>query len=105
LIHPEYGLWSAFRAVLVFEDEFEVPTTVAKTYPCDTCETKPCLSTCPVGAFSCEGYDYLACKKHVKSDAGSECHQGGCLARRACPIGQEYIYEKDHQAFHMAAYV
>ncbi|MGB7286164.1 MAG: hypothetical protein WBC71_04455, partial [Salaquimonas sp.] len=48
LIHPEFGLWHAFRAVLVFGEaiELEVPQTL--NHPCDTCVEKPCLSACPV---------------------------------------------------------
>ncbi len=105
LVHSEFGLWMAFRAVLVFEGEFGIPTTKVGAHPCDSCEGKPCLSTCPIGAFTDAGYDYKACKSYVKSAAGTECREGGCLARQACPVGQEYAYEKAHKAFHMAAYV
>ena len=105
LIHPEYGLWSAFRAVLVFENDFELPPNPLKMHPCDNCKTKPCLTTCPISAFGDEGYDYIACKKHVKSAAGKVCKSTGCIARKSCPVGQQHAYETEHQAFHMEAYV
>lgn len=105
LIHPQYGLWTALRGLMVFKGEFDVPTHHVDWHPCARCEDKPCLSTCPVNAFSGESYDYVTCRAHVASDAGAACLQGGCLARKACPVGQGFAYEDDHQAFHMAAYV
>jgi hypothetical protein len=104
MIHPAYGLWTAFRAVLVFAERFEIPDSAPKSRPCDTCQDKPCLTTCPIGAFTVEAYDYLSCKSHVASSAGKPCFEGGCLARQACPVGQGYIYESSHQNFHMKAY-
>jgi len=29
---------------------------------------------------------------------------GGCLARRACPVGQYYAYEPEQMHFHMLAF-
>lgn len=105
LIHPTYGLWMAFRAVLVFSDRFSLPESGKRDRPCDTCSEKPCLNTCPIGAFTEQGYDYLSCKAHVASQPGRLCLEGGCLARQACPVGRNLIYEKPHQAFHMNAYI
>ncbi len=104
-IHPEYGLWTAFRGALMFDVEIEFETKLVDWHPCDRCVEKPCLITCPIGAFNAEGYDYLSCKSHVRSDIGYACRSGSCLARKSCPIGTEYVYVPDHQAFHMAAYI
>jgi len=105
LIHPKHGLWTAYRAVLVFEQRFEVPKPEISARPCDSCLEKPCLNTCPIGAFAEDGYDYIACKAHVASEPGRTCLDGGCLARQACPVGRNYSYERRHQAFHMKAYI
>lgn len=105
LHHPEFGLWTAFRAALVFTPQIAIPELPPKTHACDSCLEKPCLNTCPIGAFAPDGYDYSACKSHVASGAGSACFAGGCIARQACPVGQEHANEKVHQAFHMKAYV
>ena len=105
LVHPQYGLWSAFRAVLVFQEGFEVPAAPIHEHPCDECSEKPCLTTCPVGAFTDGGYDYVSCRAHIRSDAGQLCRTGGCLARNSCPVGREYAYEEDQQKFHMAAFI
>ncbi len=105
LIHPEYGLWTAFRAAMVFADNFELPKTRKFDHPCDNCSDKPCLNTCPISAFTVDGYDYLACKSHVAGQKGTACREGGCLARLACPVGSAHQYQKPHQAFHMKAYI
>lgn len=102
LIHPEYGMWHAYRAAFLFEDRLVIPEITGKSpSPCASCPDKPCLTTCPVDAFSGDGYDVPACRAHVGSTAGEECLTGGCLARRACPVGQDYIYEPPQAAFHM----
>ncbi|MEL7274685.1 MAG: hypothetical protein AAGK33_14760 [Pseudomonadota bacterium] len=105
LIHPQYGLWMALRGLIVFEGDFAVPTRPVDWHPCERCVEKPCLQTCPVSAFTDDGYDYVSCRAHVASAAGGECFSGGCLARRACPVGEGFAYDEDHQAFHMSAYV
>jgi hypothetical protein len=30
---------------------------------------------------------------------------GGCLARRACPVGTDYAYDPRQAAFHMTAFL
>ncbi len=104
LIHPQYGLWVALRAALVFEEPIDPPATPVRNHPCDSCVEKPCLSTCPVGAFSGDGYDVTRCRSHLASGQGDDCLQGGCLARRACPVGGEYAYNASQQTFHMRAF-
>ena len=98
-IHPTFGLWHAFRAALLLDDQLGQPKPPAES-PCDNCRDKPCLTACPVNAFSMKGYDFEACLGHVETTSNA-CRQGGCLARVACPIGQAFRYEKDHAAFHM----
>lgn len=105
LVSQEYGLWTAFRAVIVFNQPWDHSECRPSVSPCSTCMEKPCLKTCPVGAFSAEGYDYPACKSHVASEQGKDCRFGGCLARLACPVGRDYHYLPEHQAFHMRAFV
>ena len=104
LIHPVYGLWHAFRGAIKFEGEMSVEAPEAFAHPCDTCLAKPCLSACPVSAFSTDGYNVAVCRAHLASGAGRECMEGGCLARRACPVGQEFMYDNAQMAFHMRAF-
>jgi hypothetical protein len=30
---------------------------------------------------------------------------GGCLVRRACPVGRAYLYDQAQAAFHMTAFL
>jgi len=113
LIHPEYGLWHAYRGALAFEERLDLPPTPEDPSPCETCAGKPCLSTCPVAALTPGGYDVPACVAHVGSEveagAGSECLGGclggGCLARRACPVGRDHAQELEQARFHMEKFL
>jgi len=104
LIHPEYGLWHAYRAALLFEAPMAVPAAERHPSPCAACRGRPCLTACPVGAFSEAGYDAARCRGHLGTGAGAACLSGGCLARHACPVGRAYAPEPEQAAFHMAAF-
>jgi len=105
LIHPVYGLWHAYRGALALPERLALPPAASGAYPCDGCPDKPCLSTCPVSAFGPEGYDVSACAAHIAAPAGADCLGLGCRARRACPIGREFVYDPPQAAFHMTAFL
>ena len=105
LIHPDYGLWHAYRAALLFDRPLEFPVRQTRASPCEACAEKPCLSACPVGAFSGQGYDLAACAGHLASAASRDCHLVGCRARDACPAGEQYRYGEAQRRFHMAAFI
>lgn len=105
LIHPEYGLWHAYRGALAFKEILDLPSSPAQLSPCETCEEKPCLSGCPVDAFDGRGYDVAACAAYLQSSAGGDCLTRGCKARRRCMVGTDYQYDPSHAAFHMEAFV
>jgi epoxyqueuosine reductase QueG len=104
-IHPRFGLWHAFRAALLFPVPLDLPPMEAAEHPCERCEAKPCLATCPVRAFTPGRYDTAACSGWLASDRGGGCMSGGCLARRACPVGREYAYDPAQARFHMQAFL
>jgi hypothetical protein len=104
LIHPDYGLWHAYRGALAFAEQLASPPRAERTRPCDSCTDRPCLSACPVTAFTKRGYDVPACIGHIEGPAGGECMSGGCLARRACPVGTKFEYGKEQATFHMDAF-
>lgn len=104
-IHGTYGLWHAYRAAFAFDEEIAFVGTGSPISPCDTCEDKPCLQTCPVAAFSGTGYDVPACAAHITGPDGTDCVDLGCRARRACPVGRDYVYEHAQARFHMTAFV
>jgi hypothetical protein len=104
LIHPTYGLWHAYRGALLLEEPVDLPPRADTPSPCESCVDRPCLSGCPVGAFSAGGYDVDGCARHVNGATGTDCRTRGCLARLACPVGSEYRYDSAHADFHMAAF-
>ena len=105
LIHPVYGLWWALRGALLLPRPFEPPASSIASPPCEACETKPCLHACPVHAFTGDSYLVDQCAGHLRTSEGRTCEKKSCLARRACPIGEDYRYQPDHAAFHMQAFL
>jgi len=105
LIHAVYGLWHSFRGALAFPEALDVPTLKHSASPCDSRAEKPCLGACPVRAFSTRGYDVAACVAHLHGSEGAECMGGGCLARRARPVGADHAHGPEQAAFAMRAFV
>ena len=105
LIHPRYGLWHAYRGALAFAEAIDLPPAEFLPLPCESCAEQPCLQACPVGAFSGETYDVTACAGHIAAPAGVDCLSNACLARRACPVGREYLYAPAQAGFHMRAFL
>jgi len=105
LIHADYGLWHAYRGALLFAEPIDLPAHEPANNPCDVCPDRPCLSVCPVDAFSAQGYDVPHCVSHVETPAGADCIEQHCRARRACPIGREYQYVPDHARFHQSHFL
>lgn len=106
-IHPEYGLWHAFRFALLLPDtyvelETKIPTHIES--PCLSCSDSPCLNNCPVSAYTETGFDPDACFNYLDQNEQSECRTHGCIARRSCPEGAEYRYVPKHAEFHMTAF-
>lgn len=106
LIHPVYGLWHAYRGALVFDEPISgIPPRPNIKSPCDSCEKKPCLKTCPVVAFDGEEYDVSKCMDYLAENLESDCMDGGCQARHACPVGQKFAYQREHASYHMDRFI
>lgn len=105
LIHRDFGLWHAYRGALCFAEKLALPPIEASSSPCESCADQPCLSSCPVEAFSDRGYDVPRCAAHLKTPAGADCLELGCRARRACPVGVTSRYDPEQAAFHMSAFL
>jgi ferredoxin-like protein FixX len=103
LIHPQFGLWHAYRAALLFHEHVDLPARSSAASPCDSCAGRPCLSACPVHAFSGSNYELAACADHISTPA-SDCLSIGCHARNACPVGVDWRYPEAQTRFHMAAF-
>jgi len=98
LVHDTVGLFASFRGALKIPEKQDAQRVHS---PCTTC-AQPCATACPVDAFA-DGYDVAACKAHINSPAGADCLTKGCLARRACPVGQGHRLPAQ-AAFHMKAF-
>ncbi|MEZ5295314.1 MAG: hypothetical protein R2697_03270 [Ilumatobacteraceae bacterium] len=105
LVHPTDGLWHALRGAFLFAGPVDgIPSVGNATSPCVGCAA-PCLTTCPVDAFTAEGYDHESCRGHIRSGAEPACLEQGCAARRACPVNATGHYGPDQMRFHMHAFV
>lgn len=113
-IHPRYGLWHAYRFALVLPHlsaadarglAADAAQGAARSDICLSCDGQPCLKACPVAAFDRGAYAVSACADHLRRPAGQACMQGGCLARRACPVAPSLRYQPAHAAFHMQAFL
>jgi hypothetical protein len=105
LIHERYGLWHAWRGALVFDARLDIEIAPRGASACSGCATRPCLGACPVDAFESGTLDAMRCRTHLDRPAGAECLEGGCLARRACPVGAAHRYGTEQQRFHQAAFL
>lgn len=104
LMHPQYGLWHAYRGALLFDTQMLFEEISASAHPCDDCREKPCLGACPVNAHGSNGFDYTRCLDHVRGETGGSCGTVGCHDRNACPVGTSYRYPLPVQAFFMKAF-
>ena len=105
LIHPRYGLWHSYRGALGFAEALDLPPRRETISPCDGCAERPCLTICPVAAFSGRGYDVESCATHLRAPQGRPCLTRGCLARRACPAGDAHPQSPEAAGFHMRAFL
>ena len=111
LIDAHYGLWHAYRAALLFDYPLEgLPVTEtsarsAVSNICVSCESRACLSTCPVAAYDNDGFHLHKCETHLQSEQGYLCREQGCVARKACPVAVQHRYGLEQQRFHMQAFL
>ena len=104
LIHPDHGLWHAYRGALAFPTYIELPPLIERENPCEKCSEKPCVKACPVQAHAPPQFKLSACISHIKKPEGETCMVGGCMARRACPVGKSGVYTLSQIRFHMRAF-
>lgn len=95
------GLFVAFRGAIGLAHDIDAPEPT--NHPCDGCDA-PCATSCPIGAFDTGVYAADACTQHITSQAGTQCWQGGCLARRSCPLTRQTQRIAEHAQFHLRAF-
>ncbi|MEM7209070.1 MAG: hypothetical protein AAF434_14700 [Pseudomonadota bacterium] len=90
-IHPERGLWWAYRSAIMTSIDVPVTTVVDASSPCDQCKSRACENACPAGAVNVEAsFNVDACFRS-RALKNSICRDR-CHARLACPVGNEYRY-------------
>lgn len=98
LVHDIAGLWVSYRGAVAVP--FNVKQSSVRAKPCDTCAA-PCLSACPVGALTGDGYDLPRCHTHLDGAGTATCMTQGCEVRASCPAGANYGRVAAQSAFHM----
>jgi hypothetical protein len=96
-IHPTYGAWWAYRALVVVD--VELPRAEPLSDGCAGCPA-PCVDACPASAVQLTGFSIPAC--HARRLEAEPCRLW-CAARIACIRGPEHRYSDEQLAFHMAA--
>ena len=109
-LHPNYGPWFAYRAVIVSPRPLQTMTSIEASNPntqqsvsagsvCINCSA-PCVTACPASAVSLSNaFNIESCATYrlqTDSDCADTCH-----ARYACPIGREHQYSDAQTAHHM----
>ncbi len=97
-IHPSYGLWFAYRAVVSIPVRFVTPKPPASAHPCEVCVGRDCEKACPVGAVSGAGFALETCAgERMRQDSGCAYT---CHARLACPVGRQHRYQPAQIEYH-----
>ena len=98
-IHPDHGLWYAYRAVVLVNDaDVTAALPGAAAHPCLSCDEQPCIAACPSGAVKPDGFDVTACVNY-RLEENSSC-KDQCLARLSCPVGKASRYDQDQITYH-----
>ena len=96
-VHPHFGPWWAYRALLVVS--FPLRTEASLAASCPGC-SRPCVAACPAGAVSASGFFQEPCT--ARRRLGPPCDEH-CVARVSCPVGPSARYSDRQLAFHMRA--
>jgi len=100
-IHPVFGLWFAYRGIIMTNTEF-IPAVddfdAPSESPCASCDQKPCITACPAAAVTKSGLKIKLCTGY-RLESDSRC-QSRCVSRLVCPIGRDYRYLEEQMAYH-----
>ena len=99
LVHEEMGLFASYRGAIALRERLALPGPAVA--PCEACEARPCLTACPAGALTAQGYDVPACHEFLSGPDGADCLGSGCAVRRACPVSAGHARLQVQSAYHM----
>ncbi len=97
-INPTWGLWFAYRVLVLLDLELDATDRVASESPCLTCAAKPCVRACPANALEQGQLSLSACSQFRKIDT-SLC-KFTCLARLSCPVQVHHRYGDAQIQYH-----
>lgn len=99
-ILPDWGLWYAYRAVLLTRRELPEQRREPVESPCLSCDA-PCIAECPAQALRFDSWpESRDCLRYRITD-DSPCADR-CIARLACPVGAEHRYPLTQIQHHYA---
>ncbi|MFC1664350.1 hypothetical protein ACFL17_01805 [Pseudomonadota bacterium] len=99
-IHEIFGTWFSFRAVLLLAMKIPATKPVDNSEsPCLSCISKPCVRQCPASAVKRQGAFNVRLCTSYRQQKKSHC-QDRCLARIACPLGQNFQYSLSQMQYH-----
>ncbi|WMW79689.1 hypothetical protein RF679_13645 [Undibacterium cyanobacteriorum] len=106
-IHPEFGLWSAYRVLVLCNSNFASSLPLQQRSAeqksvsiCVACQTRACVQACPANAMDHAGFHLDRCWQY-RSQEESMCRVR-CVARLACPVGTEHRYSDEQIHYHYA---
>ncbi|MEK9941125.1 MAG: hypothetical protein VW771_01455 [Gammaproteobacteria bacterium] len=98
-ISPLYGPWFAYRAAFLTTSQLPFTPGGQPASPCERCESKPCVTACPVGAVQEKGTFGLQSCLTQRLDDPPGCGMR-CKSRLACPVGEEHRYSDAQLDYH-----
>jgi len=96
-INDIWGVWFAYRAVLLVADDLPVSAPLAGSSPCHRCMERDCVAACPAHALDAPGFSLAKCIAY-RRQPDSRCRVT-CVARTSCPVRPEHRYD-DAQIAH-----
>jgi hypothetical protein len=97
-INDTWGLWYAYRALILVDAVLPSSLPVPSTSPCAVCHDKPCVAACPPRALEQHALRLERCIDFRLQEASACSHQ--CLARWACPVAPEQRYDAEQVQYH-----
>lgn len=97
-INRNWGSWFAYRVVLLSKSSFQENSPMTNPSPCDSCEEKACINSCPANALSNLGLNLEKCSEY-RIKKNSICRDQ-CYARIKCPVGNQHRYKKEQIQYH-----
>jgi len=98
-IHPHWGLWFAYRAVILTDAALPEIRQPRPPAACDQCPDQPCISHCPSRALSPAGQIDMSRCGNYRLEVDSPCSDR-CLSRLACPVAGEHRYTLEQINYH-----